>query len=466
MQQQQQQRQQQMAAQQQMMQQRAQAQAQAQAQAAQAQQNRMYGTTILKLLNLADNLSRFSADRQPNDMTHWKTFVGRFFSEDGVFKQSLLDYAPQNGKSKNFEICNPALPRYYYTQFQSGVQNIQLTMDGLTEKEFGNNCHYVESNRAKFIYWFKNGTQVVCSGKLSAMFDQNDKINLLVFETHDHQQYLPRTHLEQLFQTRSPQQNMSPKMSKKNAPNQRNPRMQNIEPTMLHSELPEAPVSTWGVTNPVLQFLEVGETLSNMQELFAHYHQNPGNTPSQAMNSLVASLNLQQQNQAGMPQGSQMPQQQQQGGPGQPQINLPPGAPTPGSAPGARTPQSMPGGNPNMPPHPPNQQFMSPHLANQMFPGALNPAVNGSPHLGGSTHTPSPAMTHMQAPGLVAQHSQQGTNSSAAASANTSPNVSNKRRRSTVKAEDNDAHDGPPQPKVKPSPRLPNNNKRIKGNPG
>ncbi|GME50420.1 uncharacterized protein LTHEOB_1534 [Neofusicoccum parvum] len=101
-----------------------------------------------------------------------------------------------------------------------------------------------------------------------------------------------------------------------------------------------------------------------------------------------------------------------------------------------------------------------------MFPGALNPAVNGSPHLGGSTHTPSPAMAHMQAPGLVAQHSQQGTNSSAAASANTSPNVSNKRRRSTVKAEDNDAHDGPPQPKVKPSPRLPNNNKRIKGNPG
>lgn len=434
----------------------------------------MYGTTILKLLNLADNLSRFSADRQPNDITHWKTFVGRFFSEDGIFKQTLLDYAPQAQKPKNFEICNPALPRYYYTQFQSGVQNIQLTMDGITEKEFGNNCHYVESNRAKFIYWFKNGTQVVQNGKLSAMFDRDDKINLLIFETADHMQYLPRSTLEGLFHVRSPHQNMSPKMSKKNPPNQRNPRMQNAEPTMLFSELPEAPVSTWGVTNPVLQFLEVGETLSNMQELFAHYHANPGNTPSQAMNSLVANLNIQQQSQGGMAPGNPMqpgqqqgPQPPQQGGPGQPQINLPPGAPTPNSAPGARTPQNMAGGNPNVQPHPPNQQFMSPHIANlQQFPGGLNPAVNGSPHLSGQTHTPSPAQAHMQAPGLVAQHSQQGTNSSAAASANTSPNVSNKRRRSTVKTEGDDGPDGAPTAKVKPSPRMPNNNKRIKGNPG
>lgn len=220
---------------------------------------------------------------------------------------------------------------------------------------------------------------------------------------------------------------------------------------------------------------QVGETLSNMQELFAHYHANPGNTPSQAMNSLVANLNIQQQNQGGMAPGNPMqpgqqqqgPQPPQQGGPGQPQINLPPGAPTPNSAPGARTPQNMAGGNPNVQPHPPNQQFMSPHIANlQQFPGGLNPAVNGSPHLGGQTHTPSPAQAHMQAPGLVAQHSQQGTNSSAAASANTSPNVSNKRRRSTVKTEGDDGPDGAPTAKVKPSPRMPNNNKRIKGNPG
>lgn len=54
---------------------------------------------------------------------------------------------------------------------------------------------------------------------------------------------------------------------------------------------------------------------------------------------------------------------------------------------------------------------------------------------------------------MMPQHSQQGTNSSAA-SANTSPQVNNKRRRSTVKMEGDDPGvDG--GHKVKPSPRMP-----------
>ncbi|KAK7569903.1 LIM-domain binding protein-domain-containing protein [Phyllosticta citricarpa] len=447
---------------------------QRQAQQAHNTPDRIYGVSILKLLNLADHLSRFTSNRQPNDLAYWKAFVARFFTENGVFKQTLLDYGAQTPApgSKNFEICTLALPRYFYTQFQSGLDNLQLTMDGLIEKELGNACHYVESARAKFIYWYKNGTQVVHNGKLSAMFDQADKINLLSFETQEHQQYLPRLQLDSLFQQRSPQQNMqvSPKMSKKNPPNQRNQRARG-EPTLLLSDLIEAPVSSWGIANSVLQFLEVGETLTNMQELFAHYHQNPGTTPADAMTGFVASLGP-QQNPAG-PQGNQMQQppqhlQQQQ----TPQINVPPTGPVPNNAqPGQRTPGNMPSGNPNVPHPAANQQFMSPHIANlQQFPGGLNPAVNGSPHLAGQTHTPSPAQGHMQAPGLVAQHSQQGTNSSAAASANTSPNVSNKRRRSTVKIEGDDGGGdangaNPNAPKVKPSPRLPHNNKRLKGNP-
>jgi hypothetical protein len=61
--------------------------------------------------------------------------------------------------SKQFEICYAALPRYFMTQFDSGVESVQITIDGPTES-FGNDCHYVESLKSKFIYWFKNGTQV------------------------------------------------------------------------------------------------------------------------------------------------------------------------------------------------------------------------------------------------------------------------------------------------------------------
>lgn len=91
-------------------------------------------------------------------------------------------------------------------------------------------------------------------------------------------------------------------------------------------------------------------------------------------------------------------------------------------------------------------------------PGNMN--LPNSPHVSGS-----PA----QAPGMIPQHSQQGTHSSGA-SANTSPNVANNKRRrpSAVKMEDDI-----PQPNgvvqankansVKASPRV--GGKRQKGNP-
>jgi len=74
----------------------------------------------------------------------------------------------------------------------------------------------------------------------------------------------------------------------------------------------------------------------------------------------------------------------------------------------------------------------------------------------------SPAQGNMQAPGMALQQSQQGTNSSGP-SANTSPNVTSKRRRPSVKTEGEDgSQPNGVQPKVKPSPRIAN--KRQKGN--
>lgn len=130
---------------------------------------------------------------------------------------------------------------------------------------------------------------------------------------------------------------------------------------------------------------------------------------------------------------------------GNPQINLPNGAPQ-----GARTPSmaNMQMGQ--------NGQFSSPNVSHMNLP------MNGSPHIGHpgnlapgmnmtNSHTPSPHQSNMAAPPMMPQHSAQGTNSSIA-SENTSPNLNNnngKRRRSTVKMEDeNEAA------RVKPSPRL------------
>ena len=120
---------------------------------------------------------------------------------------------------------------------------------------------------------------------------------------------------------------------------------------------------------------------------------------------------------------------------GNPQINLPPnGVPV-----GNRTPSMQNMQMPNV-----QGQFSSPSFSNLGLP--MQNGMNGSPHIANNpglapnmanmpnSHTPSPHQSNMAAPTMLPQHSQQGTNSSAA-STNASPNVNNKRRRTSVKME-------------------------------
>ena len=64
------------------------------------------------------------------------------------------------GEKKTYELSISALPRYYWTHYNHGVQNIQMIMAGATGKELGAGGHYVESTKISFIYWYSNGTQV------------------------------------------------------------------------------------------------------------------------------------------------------------------------------------------------------------------------------------------------------------------------------------------------------------------
>ncbi|EIC06668.1 hypothetical protein OR221_3250, partial [Microbacterium laevaniformans OR221] len=57
-------------------------------------------------------------------------------------------------------ITFPALARYFYTHFESGVKNMQMIMEKGTEKELPNHCNYISSDKSSFIYWFENGSQV------------------------------------------------------------------------------------------------------------------------------------------------------------------------------------------------------------------------------------------------------------------------------------------------------------------
>ena len=93
------------------------------------------------------------------------------------------------------------------------------------------------------------------------------------------------------------------------------------------------------------------------------------------------------------------------------------------------------------------------------------PNAQGSPMMGGPVHTPSPAQ-NPAAGGVSMMHqmSAQGSNLSGSQgpSTNTSPNVSNKRRRaSAVKLEEEGGGESNGANKVKPSPKI--GGKRQKG---
>lgn len=98
------------------------------------------------------------AKKQQDDLNYWSDFVETFFSKNGVLRHSVWIVDEQS--AKQYEITFPALSRYFYTHFESGIQNMQLIAEKAKEKPLPMNCHYVESPKSSFIYWFENGSQV------------------------------------------------------------------------------------------------------------------------------------------------------------------------------------------------------------------------------------------------------------------------------------------------------------------
>ncbi|KAL4968494.1 LIM domain-binding protein [Aspergillus stella-maris] len=380
----------------------------------QQQRMAMHGKSILQLGHFAEQISNFQSKNEASDLAYWSNFVEKFYSPSGVLRQGVFN---SQAGAKQFEIATPALARYYFTQFTSGIRQIQMVTEGAREREAPNGGHIVECPKANFIYWFTNNSQLFSSGTLKAHFDFQNRIEMLDIVIMSHQEFLPRSQLQAL----ELDQKQSPKVTKATGK-----RAQQKQPQQPAFTLPESMVTSNGVPTPVMSFLEVAETISQMQLLFQWSHSNPNLTPSESLRSLVANF-----------QNIQNPNPMMMQGPMNPGLQQPPGARAP----------SM--GGPN--------QFASPGMNHLNLPGG----VQGSPHL--SAH-PSPAQSHLAGtPGMGPQ----GQLPQQVPSASASPNVTNKRRRaSTVKMEGDEAGgevNGTTQgqAKVKASPRV--GGKRQKG---
>jgi len=190
--------------------------------------------------------------------------------------------AENAGKTKEFTINAPSLPRYYWTYYNSGIQNVQLKIENAKELPLQNNCHYVACEKAQITFWFANGTQVsytrvlwlstnmltrlklIWSGKMSAYFPPgSDRFEVLEFEVHKHDEYLPKSEIQRVLSSSSPVMNRSPKMTKNQQKTKAMQKLQkDLDTGLTIGDFPTAPVNSWGITNAVMQYLEVNKPIS------------------------------------------------------------------------------------------------------------------------------------------------------------------------------------------------------------
>ncbi|KAG9793358.1 Transcriptional activator ptaB [Exophiala dermatitidis] len=386
----------------------------------------MGGQCILQLIMYQDTLA---APERPNDLDYWDGIIARYFSQFGSIRQQL--FSNKNGVDKTFMLQYPCLARYYHTHFASGVKKVLLQSYDHNQSKLPNGGVQIFSGNASLTYVFNNDIRVTTTGQLRVIFDEMAKIEHLNISTSGWQEYIPRN---ALLQPPSPETKQSPKINKNVKRAQGKAGGANSVPT-----IPSSGVGEWGVPNHIFQFLEIAEVMTAMGPLMEYFHTHPGIGIKDTL------FRVTQENAQAMAQANNVRMQNQIARAANAQVSYA---------------NAM---NPGM---------NGPTMMNSPGMGHLGvPQAQGSPLMGGGggpVHTPSPAQNQNPSAGGVAmmhQMSAQGSNLSGSQgpSTNTSPNVSNKRRRaSAVKLEEeNPGGDSGGANKVKPSPKI--GGKRQKG---
>ncbi|RMZ77485.1 hypothetical protein DV738_g4344, partial [Chaetothyriales sp. CBS 135597] len=350
----------------------------------------------------------------PRELGCWDAIVRKFFSPFGTLKQQFV--RPETGlEGKTFLLNYASLARYLHAHFLSGIKQILLQSYEHSNASSQTGEILVSCHHASLTYIFHNDVRIATQGSLSVYFDETSKITRLEISADDWKEYLPRS----VLIPTSPDQTKDgkPKMAKKNQPQA----SANQAPHLV----PVKTVSAYGVPQKILGWLEVVEVMNSMSPLIDYCNSHISIGPREgllriaqesAQNFVNASHAARLQNQIARQANGQ--------------IAFPPG-------------MAMNGPN----------QFASPAMAHLGLPQA-----QGSPHHPGSVHTPSPAQNPAGGVPMVPQMSAQGSLSgSQGPSTNTSPNVSNKRRRaSQIKLEEeNAAQGGDNAIKQAPSPPSP-----------
>lgn len=186
--------------------------------------------SLLRLMQFCEHLN--STHDNKDKIEFWQKIIGDFFMET-----AMLKYTINNGKeSKVFELPASVLPRFYHTFVSSGVRRIQIHLED--SRPYSTQMGYmVDCPRASVSYFMGPDTIVTSSGSLRVMFNNRFRIEWMEQVTHDHHEFINRAIM-----------------------------MQHLANKLESSQL-QLKLYPYGVTEQVVRFLHVSETMSTMRNL-------------------------------------------------------------------------------------------------------------------------------------------------------------------------------------------------------
>ena len=185
--------------------------------------------------------------------------VKNHFTEQGALYFTLA----YDDKTKQYPVFNSLIPRYFTSQFDDNIDQMQLVLEGVMDPtpDPSTGSILVVAERARLIHWFRGGHgQIIIHGRLTASFvpeNSNMRMEYLHLELRNSEQYLPRQRVEELCESAkaSPSSNRSPKMAKKANPKAA---AQLKQETKL---VPDSPVGSQGFTQATHLWFEVSSSI-------------------------------------------------------------------------------------------------------------------------------------------------------------------------------------------------------------
>jgi len=151
--------------------------------------NYTLGQLIYRVIQFNETQTRRPED---NHINFWKSFVHEFFTDNAIFKYSIL----VEKDLKPFVVPVRLLPRYFKSLYADNLRTVSYILDEPREFSTDTNMYFLDCPRARIISVFDDA-QVCTIGSLRIMFTVNLKIHLWEFDAHKHIEYYARPAMEE-----------------------------------------------------------------------------------------------------------------------------------------------------------------------------------------------------------------------------------------------------------------------------